>query len=296
MGCSQLMSEGQHILTVSLEDYFQVLTFRKLISTQQWHRFETRLEENTLWVLDLLDRHQVRATFFVVGWTAERRPDLVREVVRRGHEVANKGYYLNSLDGVTRRELKDNLSRGRNAIEDATGTAVIGCRTPHFLFREQDLWVLDLLAEQGYHYDSSMVPALWSFPSQPWRRFIHQHQHKNKTLWEVPLSTYRICGCNFPMSGGNYVRQLPEGIVGRLAKRWTEQYTSPLVMYFHVWEFDPGQVRIDGASTIARIRHYRNLDKAARIWENYLSRYSFTGIADYLGLTPGSVPASRRVP
>jgi polysaccharide deacetylase family protein (PEP-CTERM system associated) len=274
----------RHILTVSLEDYFQVLTFRKLIPREQWMRFDTRMEANTLRVLDLLDKYEVKATFFVLGWVAERRPDLIREVTRRGHEVANKGYYPASFRDCTPHELRENLFRAREVLESATGTRVVGCRIPQARFSHQDLWALDLLAGENYSYDSSMVPSFWSFSSEPWRRFVHEHKFKDKALWEFPISTYRVLGCNLPISGGNYIRQFPARLVERLADHWSQRHPFPLVMYFHIWELDPEQVRIEGTTRLERIRQYRNLDRMASIWEGYLSRYRFTGIADYLGI------------
>jgi len=286
-------AQNRHILTISLEDYFQVLTFRKLIPREQWTRFDTRLERNTQRVLDLLDRFGIRATFFVLGWIADRRPDIVREVAKRGHEVASKGYYPTSFRGSSPEELRDNLTRARDALEAATGRRVVGCRIPQTQFGREDLWALDLIAEENYRYDSSMVPSFWSFRSEPWRRFVHQHRYGDKILWEFPISTYRFLGCNLPMSGGNYIRQFPTKMVRRLANRWTQNTTSPLVMYFHVWELDPEQVRIDGAPALSRIRHYRNLDRMARVWEEYFRTYHFVSIAEHMGLdlTGDQVPA-----
>jgi len=286
-------AQNRHILTISLEDYFQVLTFRKLIPREQWTRFDTRLERNTQRVLDLLDRFGIRATFFVLGWIADRRPDIVREVAKRGHEVASKGYYPTSFRGSSPEELRDNLTRARDALEAATGRRVVGCRIPQTQFGREDLWALDLIAEENYRYDSSMVPSFWSFRSEPWRRFVHQHRYGDKILWEFPISTYRFLGCNLPMSGGNYIRQFPTKMVRKLANRWAQNTTSPLVMYFHVWELDPEQVRIDGAPALSRIRHYRNLDRMARVWEEYFRTYHFVSIAEHMGLdlTGDQVPA-----
>lgn len=292
----ELVSPAQtrHVLTISLEDYFQVLTFRKLIPREQWTRFDTRLERNTLRVLDLLDRFGIRATFFVLGWIADRRPDIVREVTKRGHEVANKGYYPTSFRGSSPEELRDNLTRSRDALETATGRKVVGCRIPQTRFGPEDLWALDVIAEENYLYDSSMVPSFWSFRSEPWRRFVHQHKYGDKILWEFPITTYRFLGCNLPISGGNYIRQFPTKMVRRLANRLTQNTSSPLVMYFHVWELDPEQVRIDGAPALSRIRHYRNLDQMARVWEEYFRTYHFVSIAEYMGLdlTGDQVPAA----
>lgn len=297
------MLKTERILTVSLEDYFQVLTFRKLVSHEQWNYFEARLEQNTARTLDLLDRYSARATFFVVGWIAERYPSILREVVRRGHEVANKGYYLRSFRDVLPMELRENMARARDAIEKATGQPVLGCRVPQQWFSDEDLWALDILAEEGYQYDSSMVPMFWSFRREPWRRFVHEHKHAGRSIWEFPISTCSIGGCKLPIAGGNYMRQIPRGLIRKAIEQWDRTASSPFVMYFHVWELDPGQVRISAASALAKLRHYRNLDRMPEIIEGHLDQYRFCAIRDYLraqGRLPeaadqGAAPAVQEV-
>ena len=276
------MTGRKHILTVSLEDYFQVLTFRNLVSREQWRFFETHLEQNTLQTLDLLDRTSDKATFFVLGWIAGRYPDLVREVARRGHEVANKGYYLRSFREMVPDDLRDNMARSREALERACGQPVIGCRVPQQWFTHEDLWALDVLADEGYLYDSSMVPMFWSFRKEPWRRFVHQHRRGDKVLWEFPISTDQWCGFKIPIAGGNYIRQFPRWWIRYAIRRWDAAQEAPFVMYFHVWELDPSQTKITAASPLARIRHYRNLARMRGILEEHLTRHRFTSIRDYL--------------
>jgi hypothetical protein len=147
-----------------------------------------------------------------------------------------------------------------------------------------DLWMLDVLAEEGYAYDSSLFPIGRSFKTEPWRRFAHQHQVGEKTIWEFPLSTSGVLGWRVPIAGGNYFRQLPHTLLKHLVAHWDRVYDEPFVMYTHVWELDPEQPRISGASPLTKLRHYRNLDKMSWVLEDYFTKYRFTGIAKYLGL------------
>ncbi len=304
----------QHLLTVGLEDYFQVAAFRPLIEHKQWYRFETRLEQNTRKALDLLDRFDIQATFFVNGWVGDRFPELVRLVADRGHEIADKGYYHRTIRQMTPSEFREDLAKSREALERACGQKVVGYRVSHGWFTPTDLWALDVLADEGYAYDASLAPAWRRFAGEPWRRFQHEHTVRkqglelshseiptpfsdgDRSIWEFPRSSYRLLGLDIPIAGGNYFRQFPQWLVKRAVAAWHRRVEAPFVMYFHVWELDPEQPKINAVSFLQRIRHYRNLDKMERVLEDYFGAYSFTGIADYLGLdTQRSAAESSRL-
>jgi polysaccharide deacetylase family protein (PEP-CTERM system associated) len=272
------------VVTVALEDYFQVGAFNQLIQRGQWYRFETRLEHNALKTLELLDRYKIKATFFVLGWLADRYPDIVRQVAERGHEIASKGYYHRSIHEMTPAEFREDLARAREALEKAGGTRVLGYRMAHEWFTPHDLWALDVLAEEGYAYDSSIAPILNRFRKEPWRRFLHRHQYQGRALWEFPISTCSLFGWNIPIGGGNYFRQFPHTLVRRAVQHWHTKCAAPFVMYFHAWELDPDQPKINTGSLLTWVRHYRNLDKMGWVLEDYFARYPFTSIARYLGL------------
>jgi len=275
---------GTHVLTVALEDYFHVGAFNRLIQRGQWYRFERRLEQSTERTLDLLDEYGVHATFFVLGWVADQVPELVRQVASRGHEIASKGYYHRNVQQLTPGEFRDDLARSREAIEHAGGQRVVGYRVADRWFRPADLWALDVLAEQGYEYDSSIGPILRSYGAEPWRRFAHLHRYGDRTLWELPISTADILGFLVPIAGGNYFRQLPHGLVRRGVSHWTRTFSAPFVMYFHTWELDPDQPKIQSAPWMQRVRQYRNLRLMPEYLRYYLSRYRFTSAADYIGV------------
>jgi polysaccharide deacetylase family protein (PEP-CTERM system associated) len=274
----------RQLLTIGLEDYFQVGAFNRLIQKRQWYRFESRLEKNTWKTLDLLDDYKIKATFFVLGWIADQYPDLVREVAERGHEIASKGYYHRSIRQMTPGEFEDDALVSRQALEEASQTRVHGYRVAHEWFTEQDLWALDALARAGYSYDSSLAPRGRQFRGEDWRRFPHQHAHADRTLWEFPITTTKFAGLKVPISGGNYFRQLPQWFIRRRVADAVAHNSVPTVFYFHVWEIDPDQPKITAGSMLERIRHYRNLDRMEAILRSYLEQYKFTTIADYLKL------------
>lgn len=274
----------RHLLTVMLEDYFHVSAFNGLIRREQWYRFETRFERNTLKALDMLDRFNIKATFYVLGWVADKQPELIREVARRGHELASRGLYYRSTREMLPDEFRDDIKRAREALELASGQRVLGYRASRRWSSPSDLWALDILAEEGYAHDSSLVPLSRAFSHEPWRRFAHKHRVGDKEIWEFPTSTSSVLGWLLPIAGGNYFRQLPHTLLKHAVEHWHQTYDAPFVMYTHVWELDPEQPRLSGISPLTRFRHYRNLDKMSWVLEDYFKKYSFVGIAEYLGL------------
>jgi polysaccharide deacetylase family protein (PEP-CTERM system associated) len=270
--------ERRDLITVVLEDYFHVGAMRGLISPHQWSRFETRFESNTLKALDLLNKYDVKATFFVLGWVAERQPELVAEIARQGHEIANYGYAHRDVRQMTRGEFRDDARRSRDLLEIASGRRVIGFRIPQGLRSDEDLWVLDALAEEGYVYDSSVVPFRYDRAS----RGAFLDENDGRELWEFPHATMNLFGYLLPISGGNYFRQIPHTLLQHAVARWKRQFDTPFMMYFHVWELDPDQPRISAASWMARTRQYRNLKKMDWVLADYFSKYKFDSIANFL--------------
>lgn len=276
--------DHRHILTVAIEDYYQGATFNRLIPRARWHRFESRLVRNTQTTLDLLDEYKVRATFFALGWVADAVPELIREVVARGHDIASKGYFHRAIREFSRDEFRDDCARAREALERASGRSIDGYRVAQRWLKPEDLWALDVLAEEGYKFDSSIRPLFRQYVHEPWRRFVHQHHHGERTLWEVPVSSAHVMGLDIPIAGANYFRQLPFSLVQRKVRQWDRRYDAPFVMYFHVWELDPDQPKIDAAPFYAKVRQYRNLDRMAPMLRHYFQQYRFTSIGDRLDI------------
>ena len=269
------------LLGVGLEDYFHVRAFEHLIGRARWGRFEPRIEASTRRTLDLLDQYGARTTFFVMGWVAEAMPALVREVADRGHEVASQGMAHRTIHQFSRETFREDAIRARSVIEDATGRRVVGHRVPHFLGPDA-LWALDVLADAGFAYDASLRPLLGQFSEEPWRRFVHDAGG----IVEVPVSTVRVGQWSLPVAAGNGFRQLPERLAREAVASWFRSYQAPFVSYFHVWELDPDQPRINAGSRLGRIRHYRNLDRMADILSHYLQTCECTPIAAHLGQWP----------
>ena len=293
MNAAPSAGTGRILLTVEVEDYFQVGRFGDLIQRDQWYRFESRIEHNTRKALDLLDQFGIRATFFVLGWVADNLPELVRDIARRGHEVAGMTSEPLTIRGgpPDPQRFREDLARCRESLERVTGRRLLGNRVPLYLGPEQ-LWALDVLAEEGYAYDSSLRPIMRGFAGEPWRRAIHQHAHGDHRLWELPLSTSHLLGLSLPIAGAGYFRHLPHALMKRAVKRWHARQKAPFVMYFRVWELDPEQPRIEASGRIERLRHYRNLEKMERVLSDYFRTYPVCGIAEHLGLDTGQPAAA----
>ena len=275
------------LITVSLEDYFQGAAFGSLIPRGQWYRFESRVAQGTDRTLDLLDECGVRATVFVLGVVAERFPELVRMVRDRGHEVASKGYQHRPIHELTPELLADDLARAREAIERATGDRVNGCRISGWLAR-RDAWALDVMAGHGYLYDSSMRPLLRSHAGTPATRRPHRHRTSaGVELWEIPVSSVSLLGCDLPVAGGDWMRQLPGALVRQgIARCERDAADAPIVFDFHSWELDDEQPRIGAAPLVRRIRHYRNLSLMGPRLREHLAGRQGIGVGEWLGVPP----------
>lgn len=279
---TQQLPTKRHLLAVLLEDYYHVGAFDYLIQRGQWTRFEARFEHNTRVALDLLDRFQAKVTFFSLGWIAERQPEIIQEITRRGHEIA---LYSNfDLQPENQAEFRDEVLRARESLEEASGKRVLGFRAAQRWQLKNVQGALETLAAEGFTYDASIAPTTEVLRIHPERRFAHQLALGDKQFWEFPVSTVKLPGYLMPIAGGNFFRQFPHTIVKQAVRKWHELYDAPFVMYFHVWELDRLQPRINSASSLAKIRHYRNLGKMYWVIEDYLRKYNFTSFADHLNL------------
>lgn len=274
-------------LTVDVEDYFQVNAFARVVKHHEWDRFKPRVVENTLKALDLFDEFPVKATFFILGWVAERAPGLVTEIARRGHEVACHGYGHQLVYEIGPDRFRDDIRRAKGIIEGITGEAVHGYRAPSYSITGRSLWALDILVEEGFTYDSSIFPVVhdtYGIPDA--RRFPHDIACAAGNLREFPLTTLNIRGAGrqlrLPIAGGGYLRLLPAPLVRRGIEAVNRAEGQPAVLYFHPWELDPDQPRIR-AGLKSRIRHYLNLHRTEAKVRHLLENLKFTSMGEILG-------------
>jgi len=251
------------IMSVDVEDYFHVEAFSGVVPRTSWSSYPCRVEENTRRILDLLDTAGVRSTFFILGWVAERYPGLVREIVARGHEPACHSYWHRLVYTLSPEEFRDDLRRSKAVIEDGAGMAVTGYRAPSYSITARSLWALDILAEEGFTYDSSIFPIhheFYGIADAPRHPFVVGTS--SGALKEFPVSTFRwpvARKLNFPVGGGGYLRILPFWYT-QLGIARVRSERLPVIVYIHPWEVDPEQPRIS-APVRSRLRHYTNLRK-----------------------------------
>ncbi len=258
-------------LTIDVEDYFQVSAFAPYIARSDWDQRECRVEHNVQRILDLLDERRVRATFFTLGWIAERYPGLVRDIVAGGHELASHGHGHERASDLDRDAFRNDIVRAKSVLEDTGGVAVKGYRAPSFSIGKGNLWALETLARTGHRYSSSIYPIAhdhYGMPDAP--RFAH---HTDHGLLEVPVTTLRMFNRNLPSSGGGYFRLLPYGVTRWMLERVNRVERESAIFYFHPWEIDVDQPRIAGIDARTRFRHYvnidRNADKLARLLQDF---------------------------
>ena len=275
--------EPAHVMSVDVEDYFMVEAFARSVARSTWSEWSSRVVANTHRVLDLFDQYQVKGTFFFVGWVADRFPHLVRDVHARGHELACHSYWHRTVYSLTPEEFRRDTRAAVQAIENAAGVKVRGYRAPSWSITRDCMWALDILAEEGFSYDSSIYPIFHDLYGLPGgRRFPYELKCKNgNTLREYPPATVRLFGQNLPGAGGGYLRILPLAYTRWVFRRFEKSYRKRVIVYLHPWELDPGQPRIRERLK-SRLRHYIFLDKTVGKLEFLLSRYRFATLIELL--------------
>lgn len=268
----------QHHFTVDVEEYFQVSALESRVPRSQWAVLESRIACSVERLLGILEDSAVHGTFFVLGWVAERAPELIRLIAASGHEVASHGWDHRRVTQQSPAEFRDSVERSRKLLEDVTGTPVSGFRAPSFSIVRGYEWALDILLEEGYTYDSSLFPIHrpgYGYPGVP--RDPHWIQRPGGRLAEIPPATIHRLGVTLPAGGGAYFRLLPYGLV-RGALREAERRQVPATFYIHPWELDPDQPRLD-VSLSTRIRHYGGLATTESRLRKLLNEFRFAPIA-----------------
>ncbi len=281
----------QNALTVDVEDYFQVSAFAENIKQKDWDNHPLRVASNTHKLLDMFDEYQIKATFFILGWVAERQKELVHEIAKRGHEVACHGYSHQLVYNQSAEVFQEETIRAKNILEDIIQQPVRGYRAASYSITEKSKWALDILAESGFIYDSSIFPVRhdrYGMPDTP------EHPYRLETpaghsIIEFPLSTAKIINYRLPIAGGGYFRLYPYWL-SKMGLQQINRQHKPFIFYLHPWEIDPEQPRID-ASRFSRFRHYNNLDKCEARLRNLMTDFQFGTtweVLNRLGLTEAS--------
>lgn len=264
----------KNVMSVDVEDWFCVYNLSRLIPYADWDKCESRVERNTLRLLDMFGKHGVEATFFVLGWVADRFPDLVKEIERRGHEVGTHGYSHRLLTFMQPEEFRADLQRSLEALSRATSQEVRGFRAPSFSLTRKTFWAVDILKASGVRYDSSVFPVSfhpeYGIPDSK----LEPHELA-EGLTELPMGVAEVFGRRIPCSGGGYFRLYPYWLTRRLMRNCNEA-GRPVIFYLHPWEADPSQPRVEGLPWWKRFRHYNNLDKTEERLERLLGDFSFT--------------------
>jgi polysaccharide deacetylase family protein (PEP-CTERM system associated) len=269
-------------LTIDVEDYYQVSAFESCVRFADWPTYESRVEANNHRVLDIFDEHDVKATFFVLGWEAERRPKLVEEIVKRGHEVGSHGYRHRLIYSMTPAECREDILRSKSVLEDITGTPIVGFRAASYSIVARSLWCLDILIDLGFEYDSSIFPIrhdIYGIPGA--ERFPHVLERERGTIVEFPLSTTQMFNVNVPVAGGAYLRFLPLWLIRSGIRRINDIEGQPAIVYLHPWELDTDQPKLNGPVR-SRIRHYTNLAKTEAKLRGLLDQFSFRTVREVL--------------
>ena len=268
-------------ISFDIEEHFQVAAFDCAARRRHWNTQESRVERNTQVILDVLEERGIKATMFVLGWVAERNKILVKRIVDAGHELASHGYGHELVTVQNPQEFREDVSRAKKILEDIGGEPVLGYRAPTFSITKETEWALPILVEEGYRYDSSVVPIVHDYYGIPGANpAIHTLKTDSGPIVEVPPSTCEFAGLKIPIAGGGYFRLFPYPLLKKLLRR-VEAQGQPLIMYLHPWELDPGQPRMSG-SFISQFRHYLNLGKVHGRLTQLLQDFSFGPIRSLL--------------
>jgi polysaccharide deacetylase family protein (PEP-CTERM system associated) len=283
-------------MTIDVEDYFHVSVFDGVVPRHRWDSFDSRVAANTDRLLTMLSDSQVQATFFILGWVAERFPRLVRRIAACGHEIASHGYAHRLIYDQTRDDFRQDVRRAKALLEDTTGSAVAGFRAPSYSVTPRSLWALDVLIEEGYRYDASIFPIRHDRYGIPLSaRHAYRLQRESGSLLEAPASTVRWGALNLPIAGGGYFRLLPYAWTRWGIGRLNDRERQPAIFYLHPWEIDPGQPRLQ-TGMLSRLRHYTNLNKTESRFRTLLDDFQFAPLATVLHSLGKGRPDTAPVP
>jgi len=266
-------------LTIDVEDYFQVAAFADIVSSDDWDEMDQRVQANIIPILRLLKQNSVQATFFVVGWIAEKHPEVVRSIVADGHEIGCHSYWHYKIGDMTPHAFREDTAKAKALLERLCNRKVTAYRAPSYSITKKTLWALDILKEEGFTTDSSVFPIthdIYGIPDAPRFRFTWP----GNGMEEYPVSTVVYFGKRIPVAGGGYFRLFPYWFTKMALKRINVKEKQPFVFYLHPWEIDENQPRFRHARWFSRFRHYNNLGKTMARFERLLGDFSFVPLPD----------------
>jgi len=279
------MKKHTNMMSVDVEDYFQVSAFEKNISRDNWDKLPCRVAENTNRVLDLFAENNAKATFFVLGWVAERYPEIVRRIVNEGHELASHGYGHRRVTDLTPDEFRSDLIKSSAILEDIGGVKLKGYRAPSYSIVSENLWAHDILAECGFVYSSSVYPIKhdhYGIPDAP----CFKYETAAPGLIEFPISTVKKFGRNIPAGGGGFFRLYPYGVSKWAINTLNRVDGEQSIFYFHPWEIDPEQPRQNNLPLKTRFRHYLNLNRAESRLKKLLRDFNWVRMDSFIETIP----------
>lgn len=284
----------RNYLTIDVEDFYQVSAFESLVEKENWKSFASRVENNTRLILEILDREQVKGTFFILGWTAEQYPQIVKEISANGHEIGCHSYLHRLVYNLTPEQFYEDTKKSKDILEQITGEEVKGYRAPSYSITSNSLWALKILYDLGFTFDSSIFPIhhdRYGIPEAPRYPFTWDLSgdtpavcsltgtddlaQQTNQLIEYPISTSIFWGRKIPVSGGGYFRLFPYWFTRMALQKINTQEGKQFIFYLHPWEFDPDQPRFKQASFLSKFRHYLNLDKTTSRFNRLLNDFSF---------------------
>jgi polysaccharide deacetylase family protein (PEP-CTERM system associated) len=278
----QRSDRKQNAFTVDVEDYFHVSAFAGRINPETWPDFQSRVVANTHRILRIVDRHQVPTTFFILGWVAERYPQLVRDIRNSGHEIGCHSHWHRLVYDMNPDEFREDLRRSRDVLQQISGSSVESYRAPSFSITARSLWALDILVEEGFRFDSSIFPVRhdrYGIPDSRPEPFVIET--RSGSLREFPPAIVQCGRLRIPIGGGGYLRLYPIGMTLHGLRRINTRWNRPFVMYTHPWEVDPDQPRIDG-SRLSRFRHYVNLKSTAGKLDRLATEFEYKPFREIL--------------
>ncbi|UUA71412.1 XrtA system polysaccharide deacetylase [Cellvibrio sp. QJXJ] len=274
-----------HAMTVDVEDYYHVAAFAKVIKPSDWDNWPSRVEQNTERLLQLFANHNIKITFFILGWVAEKYPQLVKTIRQQGHEIASHGFSHQLIYNQSPEVFRAETEKSKQILEDLAQTPITGYRAASYSITRKSLWALDILAELGFTWDSSIFPTrhdnygIPGSPEEPYRIITTN----GASLLEFPLTTAKVMGQAIPAAGGGYFRQYPYALSKWLFARASLNQTKPQIFYLHPWEIDPEQPRVPNASWFSNFRHYTNLKRCLPRLEQMISDFQFGTMSESLG-------------